>query len=290
MAIPGEPKREHPGTYFVQDRSSKEEIQRLRILDQIFTARMGGVFAEQSDPSRFRRVLDVGCGPGGWALEAARVYPTLSVFGIDISKTMIEDARNQAAEQGVADRVKFQAMDALRMLEFPPGFFDLVNMRMGTSFMRKWDWPKMLSELQRIAHPGGVVRVTDADIIHASNSPALIRFYEMFQCALFKAGHLFEQETTGITAHLVPLFTQHGLQQVQTKTHELEYQAGTPQGQAYAEGVKNMFHTLRPFIQKWGCISQDYDTIYQQALDEMQRSDFHVTWKLLTVWGEKPAY
>ncbi len=289
MATPNEPRREHPSTYFVQDRSNEEEMNRLRILDQILTRRMGGVLPEQSDPGRIQRVLDVGCGPGGWILEAAQTYPGMLLFGIDISGRMIEYARVQSSEQGFADRIEFRVMDALRMLEFPASFFDLVNLRLSTSFMRIWDWPKMLSELQRVTHPGGVVRVTEADVIHDSNSPALTQFYEMFQCALFKAGHLFEQETTGITAHLVPLFTQHGLQQVQTKAHALEYQAGTHQGQSYAEGVKNMFRTLRPFIQKWGCLSQEYDTIYQQALDEMQRSDFHVTWKLLTVWGEKPS-
>lgn len=27
---------------------------------------MGGVLPEQQDPTRFRRVLNIGCGPGGW--------------------------------------------------------------------------------------------------------------------------------------------------------------------------------------------------------------------------------
>ncbi len=42
---------------------------------------------------------------------------------------------------------------------------------------------------------------------------------------------------------------------------------------------------FRPFLQKWGCLSQDYDAICRQALEEMQQSDFHVIWNLLTVWG-----
>jgi hypothetical protein len=48
------------------------------------------------------------------------------------------------------------------------------------------------------------------------------------------------------------------------------------------------FQTARPFIQKWSCASQDYDAVYQQALKEMQQPDFHATWNLLTVWGNKP--
>jgi len=32
----------------------------------------------------------------------------------------------------------------------------------------------------------------------------------------------------------------------------------------------------------------DYETIYQQALTEMQLPDFVATWRLLTAWGNKP--
>jgi ubiquinone/menaquinone biosynthesis C-methylase UbiE len=155
--------------------------------------------------------------------------------------------------------------------------------------MRKWDWPKMLSELQRMTYPGGIIRVTESNIIHQSNSPAVTELYEMFQCALAKAGHLFEPKTTGITSHLMPLFIQHGIQQVQTKVYSLEYQAGTSQTQEYCENLRYFFRTTRPFIQKWGCLSENYDAIYKQALDEMQQKDFHSVWTLLTVWGEKSS-
>jgi ubiquinone/menaquinone biosynthesis C-methylase UbiE len=285
MVTPNEPRREHPSTYVVQDRSNEEEMNRLRIQDQMITTAMGGVLPEQANRERFHRILDVGCGSGSWIIEAAQAYPDMSLYGVDISIRMVEYAREQAAAQGVADRVKFQMMDALRMLEFPNNYFDLTNLRFSVSFMRKWDWPKMLSELQRVTRPGGVVRVTELDMIHQSNSPALTRLCEMFQCALARAGHLFEEETTGITAHLASLLHQHGVQQIQTRAYALEYLAGTPQGQAYYEDMKYAFRTCRPFLQKWGCLSQDFNAVYQQALNEMQRSDFCVTLHLLTVWG-----
>ncbi len=176
-------------------------------------------------------------------------------------------------------------MDALRMLEFPNNFFDLVNLRLGVSWMRKWDWPKLLSEFQRVTRPSGVVRITDAEIVLPSTSPALTQLQEMLQCALAQAGHFFEPETTGLTAHLVPLLTQHSIQQVQAKDFAVEYRAGTAQGKAYYEDMKHGFRTVRPFISKWGCASQDYDMIYQQALTEMQQSNFHITLRLRSVWG-----
>src|SRR6266567_1686958 len=151
MSTPNDPRREHPSTYFVQDRSNVDELTRVAIQDQIITTGMGGVLPEQPDPTRFQRVLDVGCGTGGWLIETARTYPTMSLLvGVDVNSKMIEYAQAQAESQQVNDRVQFRAMDALRMLEFSADFFDLVNLRFGMSFLRKWDWPKLLHGFQDV--------------------------------------------------------------------------------------------------------------------------------------------
>jgi ubiquinone/menaquinone biosynthesis C-methylase UbiE len=286
MTTPLEPRgNEYGGTYFVQDRQNQQEMLRLTIQDQMLTTGMGGVLPEQPEPATFRRVLDVGCGTGGWIIEAATTYPEMFLVGVDISKRMVEYAREQAIARHVAERVEFRVMDALLLLEFPPAYFDLVNLRFSISYMRTWDWPKMLSELVRMTRPGGVIRVTDNDILHRSNSPALTQLDEIAICALHRAGHLFTQEGTGLTAHLARLLKQHGCQQVQTKVYALEFQAGTAAGQAYYEDMAHVFQTTRPFIQKLGCAPADYDAIYQRALDEMQQPDFHSTWNLLSAWG-----
>ncbi len=168
MSNPTNPRREHPSTYFVQDRSNKGEPIRLQIQDQMTTAGMGGVLPEQPDPTIFQRVIDVGCGTGSWLIEAAKTYPTMSLLvGIDVSGKMVEYACAQAEVKQVSDRVEFHTMDALRMLEFPSDYFDLVNHRFGQSWLRTWDWPKLLSEYQRVTRPGGVTRVTESDF----NSP-----------------------------------------------------------------------------------------------------------------------
>src|SRR6266566_1300970 len=248
--MPGSRRNENPSTYFVQDRKNEEELTRLMIQDQMITAVMGGVLSEQANPTVFRRVLDVGCGTGGWVIKTAQTYPTMSLVGIDISQRMITYACAQAQAHQVNDRVSFQVMDALRTLDFPPGCFDLINLRFGVSFVRTWDWPKMLSELLRVTHPGGVVRVTESKIVQQSNSPALTRLCEMLQCALFRAGHLFTQESAGLTDHLARLLDQYGCEQVQTKAYAIEYRPGMTEGQARYEDLMLVFQTGHPFIQK----------------------------------------
>lgn len=276
-------------TYFIQDRINGEELARLRLQDEMVTTAMGGVLPEQPDPTIFHRVLDVACGPGGWLLTAAQTYPTITrLVGVDISRQMVACARVQAEELRVNDRVTFQVMDALRLLEFPSASFDLVNLRFGVSFLRIWEWPKLLSEMLRVARPGGVVRLTEGEVGSQSSSPAATALYERGVRALYRAGHLFTEQPDGLLDHMAPLLRQYGGERIQTRTFTLEYRAGTAAWQAYIQDARSVLRQARPFVQKWGSAGEDYDTLYQQALREMQQPDFHATWKLLTVWGYNP--
>jgi SAM-dependent methyltransferase len=55
------------------------------------------------------RVLDVGCGVGRWSrLLAAR---GAQVIGVDLSPTMIDQARSRAVDDGVAERCRFAVAD-----------------------------------------------------------------------------------------------------------------------------------------------------------------------------------
>src|SRR5215467_7600832 len=288
MSTANNPSREHPSTYFVQDRSNQEEITRLQIQDQMITAGMGGVLPEQTDPTRFQRILDVGCGTGDWLIETARTYPTVPVLvGVDVSSTLLAYAQAQSAKQQVANRVDFRVMDALRMLEFPASYFELVNQRLGMSYLRTWDWPKLLSEYQRITRPDGIIRITECSF-PVSSSTALTRLSGQFIRALSQAGHLFTPDNPdGVINELPRLLQQLDLVDVQTRLHTLEHRAGTAEGQSFYEDVKSMSRTLLPFCRKWSQVPDDYDEIYQQALRDIPQPDFVATWNLLTVWGTK---
>src|SRR5258708_3157755 len=53
---------------YVIDAENAAEMARLLLQDQLLTRAMGGPLAEQVDMSQVHRVLDIGCGPGGWVL------------------------------------------------------------------------------------------------------------------------------------------------------------------------------------------------------------------------------
>jgi cyclopropane fatty-acyl-phospholipid synthase-like methyltransferase len=69
------------------------------------------------------RVADVGCGHGASTVLLATSYPNSTFVGSDYHAASIEQARQRAADAGVADRVSFEVAAAQ---DFGQGPFDLV--------------------------------------------------------------------------------------------------------------------------------------------------------------------
>lgn len=75
-----------------------------------FPAVPGLVDRLRADPPA--RVADVGCGTGWSSISIARGFPEAVVTGLDLDDASIDEARQNAVEAGVADRVSFEVRDA----------------------------------------------------------------------------------------------------------------------------------------------------------------------------------
>lgn len=283
----GPHQKQYPISYMAQDRSSPDEMVHLDLQDQMVTQHMGGVLPEQPDPTSFRQVLDVGCGTGRWIIEVAKTYPTIpALIGVDISDHMIAHAQAETQVQQMQNRVSFRTMDALRRLEFPDGSFDLVNQRLGLSFLRKWDWSKILREYQRITMAGGTIRITESSL-GISNSPALTLLNELLLQAYSQSGNLFTPEEDGLIKHLAETMTKYGIDEVQTQFYHIEYHQDPQTLHYFAQDMQRLFRNLAPFLRKWTRVPDNYEDIYQQMLEETQQSGFEARATILTAWGKK---
>jgi SAM-dependent methyltransferase len=70
-------------------------------------------------------VADVGCGHGASTILMAQAFPRSRFYGFDYHGPSIEQARQSAKAEGVADRITFQTAKAS---DFPAEGFDLVAM------------------------------------------------------------------------------------------------------------------------------------------------------------------
>lgn len=93
------------------------------------------------------RVLDVGCGVGRWSRMLAQ--RGAQVTGVDLSPTMIAQARQRAQLEGVAERCRFQVRD-------------LSNLDVGGKF----DLVLAVTVLQHILDPGALRAAFAAMIAH----------------------------------------------------------------------------------------------------------------------------
>lgn len=105
-----------------------------------------------------RSVLDVGCGLGHWSRVLTRVLPAVTeITGIDP-----EEAWVRQAHLVDGDRVSIQTSVVQgrgEQLPYPDGRFDVVTSQ--TVLIHVADVPAVLSEMCRVARPGGTVLVAE---------------------------------------------------------------------------------------------------------------------------------
>lgn len=76
------------------------------------------------EPAQGKDVLDIGCGPGHYSVELARMGAK-SVLGVDFAEGMLSISRDRAATNGVSGTCRFEKVDFFSA-NMPPESFDYV--------------------------------------------------------------------------------------------------------------------------------------------------------------------
>ncbi len=122
--------------------------------DQVWADELISHFPDGGD--RPLRVLDIGTGPGFYAIILAR--RGYDVTAVDYSEGMLREAKRNAG--ALADKIRFARMDAQK-LDFADGSFDAIVTRNLT-----WNLPDPAGayrEWMRVLRPGGALVNFDAN-------------------------------------------------------------------------------------------------------------------------------
>lgn len=114
-------------------------------------------------------VLDVGSGPGTITADLARLVAPGAVLGLDRAPEVVAAATELARDRHLAN-LSFDTGDVYK-LDFPDDSFDVVHAHQVLQHLT--DPVAALKEMRRVAKPGGIVAVRDADFHGMSWFPQL---------------------------------------------------------------------------------------------------------------------
>jgi ubiquinone/menaquinone biosynthesis C-methylase UbiE len=117
--------------------------------------------------SRFTEglILDLGTGPGYLPIEIVKSAPNIKIVGVDLSRKLIQMARENAQNAGFADRLDYQVGNSAK-LRFDAAAFDMV---LSTGMLHSLKDPvKVFREIYRVLKNGGQAWIYD---------PAKVAFY-----------------------------------------------------------------------------------------------------------------
>ncbi len=128
---------------------------------------------------RFRKgemILEVGSGTGGCLVEIARkVGEKGEAYGIDISRGMLEKAREKLRKEECLDRVELCCGDAI-YLPYKNDVFDAAFMSFTLELFDTPEIPKVLEEIKRVLKPEGRIGVVSLSKENGEN--LILRLYE----------------------------------------------------------------------------------------------------------------
>jgi len=167
------------------------------------------------------RVLDVGTGSGRIAIRLARLNPAFDIEAIDLSRSMLELGRANAAREGVRN-LKFLPGDA-KQIPYEDDAFDLVICH---QLLHQLPDPVVaLREIDRVVKPQGAILVRD---VRRLPEPVMTLVLPLW-CLGYSA-KLREQTMASFRAGLTrnefrALIRDAGIQRAHVRTHLLTHQS-----------------------------------------------------------------
>lgn len=152
--------------------------------------------------------LDVATGTADVAISLARLEPSVSVTGIDLSEGMLSRGREKVQKAGLSDRITLMQADCLRM-PFDSGSMGLVTVAYGVRNFQQLS--AGIAEMARVLKPGGMIAVIE---LSTPGSPLVRPFYNLY------------------TRHIIPLMGRLASKDVRAYSYLPESIAAVPQGAA----------------------------------------------------------
>lgn len=139
-----------------------EEWGRLNKQHLAITLALGGLYPAQETVQAVlapaegerKKILDLGCGSGVWAIAMAKEFPHAQVIGVDLAPTPVD-------METVPNNVMFEIDDISQGLSHYEGMFDVVHARLVSAGLT--NFRKSKEDIERCLKPGGLMLWVEVD-------------------------------------------------------------------------------------------------------------------------------
>jgi phosphoethanolamine N-methyltransferase len=117
------------------------------------------------------RILDVGCGLGGFAFYFAKHFD-VQVTGIELAEEIVKLVQERAVDLGLSDKVNFLLQDAV-LADFESETFSIIHFGESLMHFKHEDKVPMLKKVKKWLKPGGQLIIRDictSDVLQTSQN------------------------------------------------------------------------------------------------------------------------
>ncbi|KAF7378397.1 S-adenosyl-L-methionine-dependent methyltransferase [Mycena sanguinolenta] len=140
--------------YLVGIATGSEEIGRLDEMSVAFTRYLEGKLCPAHlDGLHPRKILDLGCGTGAWAIQAAMQFPDAEVLAVDVVPL---------PDRALPPNVRFERVDLEKeLMNLEPEAFDIVYSRQVLVHLSNAD--AVVKRFAQLVKPTGILILADVD-------------------------------------------------------------------------------------------------------------------------------
>ena len=266
----------------------------LSVLEQAqhhhFTHALRGLLPVQVNSHQIKRVLDLNCRAGFWAIDLALAYPGVTVTGVDSDSFAIALARQSTTAERMK-RVQFYQADLRQTLNFGDDSFDFVHFLMTFPLFRPAEWAPFLKDCLRVMKPGAGFNLVVFSL-GLNSSEAGRRVSLLVDTLLYEQGYSFSDRPVGNWTPGVDfyrLLQETGFSRCSYLIAPVDLGGwNNPQGRSSCQLF--LYHALRSkeLFLKHGLVSgEEFDALMAQARQDILEVDFCAAGVLISAFAVK---
>lgn len=140
------------------------------------------------------KVLDIATGTGDLAIAAIKMFPSVSVVGIDISENMLEIGRQKIQKLKLNDKIELQSGDSEK-INFPDNYFNAITCAFGVRNFENLS--AGLHEMFRVLRSGGSCVILEFSKPQHFPFKQVYHFYFRYMLPVF--GRLISKDRSAYT-------------------------------------------------------------------------------------------